>query len=362
TFVNENQVIGTVLPSDTTQPGFVPITVQNPNSIDSTAFPLPVLYPIPLVSQISPSSLTAQVASNAQPVQITVIGSNFGQNPTNVLDTAAVLVNGTPAVTQFVSSTQLKALIPASSVATPGLLQITVTNPQPNLTASNAAALFVANPVPVITSIDGGNVTWNPNTPPNATFNQPVAIPAKDFSRNAVARVTPPCDSLGFRKAISTVRNSSTQIIATIPIRCAGTYSLEVENPQPGGGLSAPASLAVPSVAASATFATVTVSNPQPVITSVDGGNVTWNSQPPGEAPFNQPFVIPRTNVSSDAVVWINPPCDNLGFRKTISTVRNSSTQIIATIQISCAGTYSLEVENPGVGLSAPVSLAVPSF
>src|SRR5262249_51965513 len=30
TFVNENQVIGTVLPSDTTQAGFVPITVQNP--------------------------------------------------------------------------------------------------------------------------------------------------------------------------------------------------------------------------------------------------------------------------------------------------------------------------------------------
>ena len=362
TFVNENQVVGTVLPSDTTQPGFVPITVQNPNSIDSAAFPLPILYPVPVVSQISPSSLTAQVASSAQPVQITVTGSNFGQNPTNLLDTATVLVNGTAAVTQFVSSTQLKAVIPASSVATPGLLQITVTNPQPNLTASNAAALFVANPVPAITSIDGGNVTWNPNTPPNTTFNQSVVISGKDFSPNAVAWVNPPCDSLGFRKAVSTVRNSATQIIATIPIRCAGTYSLEVENPQPGGGLSAPASLAVPSAVTSATFATVTVSNPLPVITSVDGGNVTWNSQPPGAVAFNQPIVITGTNFSSDAVAWVNPPCDNLGFRKAISTVRNSSTQIIAAIQISCAGTYLLEVENPGSGLSAPVSLVVPSF
>jgi len=362
TFVNENQVVGTVLPSDTTQPGFVPITVQNPNSIDSAAFPLPILYPVPVVSQISPSSLTAQVASSAQPVQITVTGSNFGQNPTNLLDTATVLVNGTAAVTQFVSSTQLKAVIPASSVATPGLLQITVTNPQPNLTASNAAALFVANPVPAITSIDGGSVTWNPNTPPNTTFNQSVVISGKDFSPNAVAWVNPPCDSLGFRKAVSTVRNSATQIIATIPIRCAGTYSLEVENPQPGGGLSAPASLAVPSAVTSATFATVTVSNPLPVITSVDGGNVTWNSQPPGAVAFNQPIVITGTNFSSDAVAWVNPPCDNLGFRKAISTVRNSSTQIIAAIQISCAGTYLLEVENPGSGLSAPVSLVVPSF
>src|SRR5207244_1314791 len=30
TYVNQNQVIGTVLPSDLTIPGFVPITVQNP--------------------------------------------------------------------------------------------------------------------------------------------------------------------------------------------------------------------------------------------------------------------------------------------------------------------------------------------
>jgi len=357
TFVNENQVIGTVLQSDVTQPGFVPITVQNPNSIDSTAFLLPVLYPIPVVSQISPSSLTAQVASNAQPVQITVTGSNFGQNPTNLLDIATVLVNGTPVVTQYVSSTQLKAIIPASNVATPGLLQVTVTNPQPNLSPSNAVGLFVSNPVPAITSVDGGNVTWNPNTPPNASFNQPVVIAGTNFSPNAVAWVNPPCDSLGFRKAISTVRNSSTQIIATIPIRCSGTYSLEVENPQPGGGLSAPASLIVPTTAALA--ALVTVTDPAPVITSIDGGNVAWNSNAP--AAFNQPIVITGSNFSSDAVAWVNPPCDSLGFRKAVSTVRNSSNQIIATITISCAGTYLLEVQTPNGGVSSPASLAVPS-
>ena len=358
TFVNENQVIGTVLPSDVTQPGFVPITVQNPNTIDSAAFSLPVLYPIPVVGQISPSSLTAQVASNAQPVQITVTGSNFGQNPTNLLDIATVLVNGAPVLTQYVSSTQLKALIPASSIATPGLLQITVTNPQPNLSPSNAVGLFVSNPVPVITSVDGGNVTWNPNSPPNASFNQTVVIAGTNFSPNAVAWVNPPCDSLGFRKAITTVRNSSTQIIATIAIRCAGTYSLEVENPQPGGGLSAPASLNVPSATTLTTLtALVTVTDPAPVITSIDGGNATWNSN----AAFNQPVVITGANFSTDAVAWVNPPCDSLGFRKALSTVRSSSTQIIATIPISCAGTYLLEVENPNKGVSSPASLAVPS-
>ena len=250
TYVNQNQVIGMVLPGDVTVPGYVPITVQNPTSVDSTAFQLPVLYPIPSLTLISPSSLTAQVAVNAQPLQINVTGGNFGQNPTNLLDTATVLVNGTPVVTQYVSSTQLTALINASFLAAPGVLQISVSNPQPNLAPSNVAALFVVNPVPVISSLDAGNVTWNPNTPPNATFNQPVVITGANFSLNAVAWVNLPCDNLGFRKALSTVRNNSTQIIATIPIRCAGTYSLEVENPQPGGGLSAPATLVVASASA----------------------------------------------------------------------------------------------------------------
>jgi len=217
--------------------------------VDSAPFQLAVLYPIPIVNSVSPGSLSAQVALNAQPVQVAISGASFGQNPNNLLDTATVLVNGTPIVTQYMSSTQLTALIPPSFVATPGVLQITVVNPQPNLAPSNAAPLFITNPAPAITSLDAGHVTWNPNTPANDFFNQPVVITGTNFSPSAVAWVNLPCDSLGFRKALSTVRNSSTQIIATIPIRCAGTYQIEVENPQPGGGLSAPVPLVVPSSA-----------------------------------------------------------------------------------------------------------------
>jgi hypothetical protein len=250
TYINQNQVVGTVLPSDVTIAGFVPITVQNPNSVDSTAFPLPVLYPIPTVTQIVPASLTAQIALSAQPVQVVVNGSNFGQNPNDLLDTAMVFVNGTAVVTQYLSPTQLTALIPANLLSSPGVLQVTVVNPQPNLAPSNAAALFVVNPTPVITSVDAGQVTWNPNTPPNSFFNQAVVITGSNFSPNAVVWVSPPCDNLGYRKAISSVRNSSTQIVATISIRCAGNYSLEVENPQPGGGLSAPVPLVVPTATA----------------------------------------------------------------------------------------------------------------
>src|SRR5262249_46220960 len=131
TYVNQNQVIGTVLPGDLTIPGFVPITVQNPNTVDSTAFQLPVLYPIPVVTQISPNSITAQVALNAQPLAVTITGSNFSQSPTDLLDTAIVQVNGATIPTQYVSTTQLAALIPANLISVPGVLQVTVVNPQP---------------------------------------------------------------------------------------------------------------------------------------------------------------------------------------------------------------------------------------
>jgi len=278
------------------------------------------------------------------------------------------------------SSTQIIATI---AIRCAGTYSLEVENPQPGGGLSAPAALnvpsattlttltalvTVTDPAPVITSIDGGNVTWNPNSPPNAAFNQPVVINGTNFAPNAVAWVNPPCDSLGLRKALSTVRNSSTQVIATIPIRCAGTYSLQVENPQPGGGLSAPASLVVPSVSASVTFETRTdsqaalsLANPIPVITSVDAGNVSRNPNAPANTVINQPVVITGANFSSNAIALVNPPCDSVGFRKAASTVINSSTQIIATIQISCAGTYLLEVENPqpNGGLSAPVSFVI---
>src|ERR1051326_1427623 len=240
TYVNQNQVIGTVFPRDLTPAGFVPITVQNPNSVDSNAFQLAVLYPVPTISKISPTSITAPVAINAPPVQVTITGTDFAQNPNNLLDFATVLVNGTPVQTQYVSSTQIIGFIPASIAANPGNLQITVQNPTPNLAPSNAAALSVVNPVPVITSLDAGGVAFNPNTAPNTFINQAIAITGTNFAPGAIAWFNPPCDTLGVRRALTTVRNSSTQVVATIPIRCAGTYTIQVQNPQPGGGLSTP--------------------------------------------------------------------------------------------------------------------------
>jgi hypothetical protein len=334
------------------------VTVQNPNSVDSTPYQLPLLYPIPVISNISPTSLVAPVALNAPPVLVTINGTNFAQNPNNLLDFATVLVNGSPVPTQYISSTQVVGVIPASIAATPGLLQIAVTNPLPNLAPSNAATLSVVNPVPVITGLDAGNVSFNPNTAPNTFFNQAVVLAGNNFAPGATVWYNPSCDSLGYRKALTTVRNSSTQIVATIPIQCAGTFGIEVQNPQPGGGLSVPVYLNVPSSSGS-TAAVTSSGNPAPVVTAVSG-NVSFDATAASNGGSAQTVVITGGNFTPDSVVLVNPPCDNLGYRVALSTTVNSPTQLSATIPVSCAGTYGIEVQT-AAGVSAPAALVVSS-
>jgi hypothetical protein len=361
TFVNQNQVIGTILPQDLTIPGNVPITVQNPNTVDSTPFQLVLDYPIPVLSQITPTSITAQLELNAQPVLVTLTGSDFSQSPTNPLNYAQVQVNGQGVQTSYISTTRLTALVPANLTSVPGVLQISVANPTPNLAPSNAAAMFVNNPIATITSVNGGGVTWNPNSPPNDFFIQSVVVTGTNFSPNAVAWVNVPCDTLGLRQAMSTTRNSAEQIIANIPIRCAGNYSIAIANPQPGGGLSAAATLNVPSVAAS-TVAPVTPITGAGVVTpsiAVSAGGVTWGSN---SVPFTQPVVITGTNLPSNAVAYVNPPCENLSASEALSTVWENSGEMVANITIGCSGNYSIILIDPqsGVKLSAPAILVVP--
>jgi hypothetical protein len=159
---------------------------------------------------------------------------------------------------------------------------------------------------------------------------------------------------------LTTVRNSSTQVVVTIPIRCAGSYKIQVENPQPGGGLSAVATLAVPATAASTSALTAT--STLPVIASIDATQVGFDASTTGGSTVDQPVVIVGNNFSPNAQVWVNLACDDLGFRKASSSTTNSSTLISATVPVACAGTYQVEVQNPeiGGGFSAPVSLVVP--
>jgi IPT/TIG domain len=73
---------------------------------------------VPMVSDMMPNNVNAGTAG----VTVTVNGSNFNRN-------AVVNFNNVPQRTMFLSPMQLMAAIPASTVALPGTLTVTVTNP-----------------------------------------------------------------------------------------------------------------------------------------------------------------------------------------------------------------------------------------
>jgi uncharacterized protein (TIGR03437 family) len=90
---------------------------------------------------VQPSTIIAGSADTT----VIVSGSNFVRG-------ATVLVNGTPVVTTYLSSSALSAVIPASYLASPGTLTLTVKNAGPLATAATYTVTVVL-PTPLVTSV-----------------------------------------------------------------------------------------------------------------------------------------------------------------------------------------------------------------
>jgi hypothetical protein len=121
----------------------IAITVACGYSSKMTA---PIAGAMPTVSALSPNSATAGGAA----FTLTVNGASFAGK-------AVVNLDGTAqtASTTFVSGNQLMVAVPASAIATPGTISVTVTNPATpgtgmygsggTLAATSAAMSFTVN-------------------------------------------------------------------------------------------------------------------------------------------------------------------------------------------------------------------------
>lgn len=78
----------------------------------------PTAGTVPAISQLSPDATTAGGPAFA----MTVNGSNFASK-------AVVNWNGTPLTSTTISAKQMTATVPATMIASPASVQITVTNP-----------------------------------------------------------------------------------------------------------------------------------------------------------------------------------------------------------------------------------------
>ncbi len=181
----------------------------------------------PAISMISPNTSVAGGVA----FTLTIEGANF-------VKASTVTFGGATTATTFVTSTELTAAIPASSVASSGTIAVTVTNPASSGGTSNPINFTVTgavdNPVPTISAL------------------YPSCVPAGeqfiDSTDNLLSVIAP---SGGYFVAGSVVRwngsdrptssdaiNGLVAQISASDIAVAGTAAVTVFNPGPGGGSS----------------------------------------------------------------------------------------------------------------------------
>lgn len=268
-FISSTILQMTLSAADVSAAGTGLITVVNPapGGGTSSAVALDIDYAVPVVTTLSPN--TAVMGSPM--TTINVYGSGFA--PASV-----VQWGGTALVTAYVSSGQIRALVPAGDLAINGTASITVVNPAPGGGTSAPATFTIsAYPVPAITAVTPTSLVVNsPNTS--------IIVNGSGFQNVSTIQVN------GNDLPTSFVATYSggylTAILPSSYLTTLRSLQITVYTPPPSGGTSAPVYITViapaaptlsginPSSAAIGTGdLTLTVSGSNFVPTSV----VRWN-------------------------------------------------------------------------------------
>ncbi len=265
------------------------------------------LLPTVSITSISPNSATAGSAA----FTLTVNGVNFDS-------TSVAQWNGSNLATTFVNSSQVTAAVPAGDVATAGTFSVTVFNSSTSQT-SNSATFTVNNPLPALTSLSPNNATAG-----GAGFT--LTVNGSNFVNGALV--------LWNGSARTTTFVNSGQVTAAIlanDIAAAGTASVTVSNPAPGGGTSS--------------ALTFTINDPVPVLTSLSPSSKTV-----GSAGFT--LTVNGSKFVNGAIVsWNN------SARSTTFVSSAKVTAKILSTDLANAGTVPVIVTNPGPGGGASNSL-----
>jgi photosystem II stability/assembly factor-like uncharacterized protein len=221
TVVNPTQLTAAIQASDVILPGTFGVQVNNPGpgggAFNNLNFNVTVgVYPVPTLTSLSPTGVIA----GEGPVPLTASGTNFASN-------ASLTFNGVlEANPSIFGSKTIYVTIAATDVATPGTVQVTVTNPTPGGgSASLPFTIAMGNPTPTITSIVPNTATIGSQI--NVTIN------GTNFQQGAVAIFN--------NIYLSTNFVSSTQLTSSLVglLNSPGTYSIVVRDPPPGGQSSA---------------------------------------------------------------------------------------------------------------------------
>ena len=274
---------------------------------------------LPVLSSLVPTSTTA----GGSAFTLTVNGSGFAAG-------SVVRWNGSDRTTTYVSSSQLRASISASDIATAGTASVTVYNPTPGGGLSNAQTFTIngpINPVPVISSISPSSQTAG-GSGFTLTVNGSNFVSGSVVRWNGSDRVTTYVSATQARAAISAA-----------DIGTVGTASVTVFNPTPGGGTSGSLSF------------TILAPNPAPSLTGLSPSSATAGGSAFTIAVSGSGFI------NGSVVRW------NGSDRTTTYVSASQLTAAITAADIATTGTASVTVYNPapGGGLSSAQSFTINS-
>jgi uncharacterized protein (TIGR03437 family) len=323
TFNSATSLSAQILASDIANAGTANITVFNPTPGGGVSGTLTFNIgqapnPLPTLASLNPNTAAAGTAG----LTLTLTGTNF-------LSNSVVRWNNSDRATTFVSATQLTAQITPADLANAGTAQVTVFNPASpgggggasspqtfTITASN-------NPAPTLTSISPSTVLAG-----GATFT--LTLTGTNFIPSSVVRINN-------ADRLTTFVNNTTLTVSinASEITTAGTRSVVVFNPAPGGGTSAAQTL------------TISNNNPTPTLTSLNPTNVGA-----GGAAFT--LTVNGTNFIAGSVVRFNG-----GDRVTTFVNSTQVTAALTAADIAAAGQATITVFNPAPGGGLSNSLAL---
>ncbi len=271
------------------------------------------------IAQTNVPTLTS-LAPNSAPVgtpglTITVNGLNFNRLTT-------VRWNGADRATNFISATQLTALITAADLAVAGTAQVTAFNPGAGGGASNPQIFTITQPAPAAPTL----TSLNPNSANAGGPAFTLTLTGSNFVNASVARWN------GSNRPTTIV--SATQLSAQIPasdIANAGTAAVTVFNPPNATGAGGGTSNAL-------TFTITQQQNPVPTLTAATPNPLTAGAQ-------GATLLVTGTNFVANSVVRWN------GANRTTQFV--SATQLSAQIPASDllnASMAQIAVFNPAPG------------
>ena len=319
TLVSSTRLTAVIPSTEITSISTVPVRVvtSDPGGGRSAELTLAIkaLNPLPRILSISPSSV--EVGSGDQIVVIT--GTSF-------VNGATVQVNSDRLPTNFVSATELRVVIEASRLTTPGAILLSVGNPAPGGGNSNWVTLTVTpprNPVPVLTSISPATVQAG-----GPTFT--LTLNGAGFVASSTVQVNGTTQPSTFvSSTVMTTQISAQSIIAS------DNLSVRVISPAPGGGTTDARTLAIV--------------NPVPVLTALTPNTVIDGSQSFVLSLVGTGFV-PGSKVIID------------GVARTANFVAGTQLSIqISAAEVATVRTLLIQVLNPtpGGGTSNTLKLIV---